>query len=169
MAGSVRVIRRLCCALGIVIALCCCHLCLERWTELPSRGNVYLLLQDPAEQDFKEQCCGGFLSLPEPRVFAVLPATHTSENQMERDSRQLITYPGAIYLQLWSKLPNDGNMLVIFGHMCFSPKMRQSQMAQKWYFNVQHIFIIFPMHAKFLFMVRAGEHYYYYYFNLGCD
>lgn len=31
-------------------------------------------------------------------------------------------------------------------------------MAQKWYFNVQHISIIFPMLTEFLFMVMANEH-----------
>lgn len=54
-----------------------------------------------------------------------------SASQRRGDSRQLITYPSTIYLQHSSKLPNDGKMLVIFGHMCFSPKMGQSQMAQQ--------------------------------------
>lgn len=74
---------------------------------------------------------------------------------MRGDSRQSITSPSAIHPQLCTELPTDGNMLVIFGHMCFSLNPRQSQMAQERCFNVQHIVIVFPMYTKFLSMAMA--------------
>lgn len=93
-------------------------------------SNVCSWPQVPAEQGSEGRCWGGSCPCQSQRPLHAACCTH-SASRRRGDSRQLITYPSTIYLRRSSKLPNDGKMLVIFGHMCFSPKMGQSQMAQQ--------------------------------------